>query len=195
MKHNEITAYQQHLNSFLDLYTRGIELWAKAGEVLVAMLDENPNACEDIIKACPRLNPEILGRFEQMGRKTLHPRLLVESSSGFDRLAKMPLSVQTRHLEEPIPMVVETEKGTDVLMVHARNMTLAQAKQVFAGTHIRSEGEQRAWLVGQRAKNFTPAKSTNGEPPWRIRNGRVEFLAGCTMTAGELSAVLTQIIK
>lgn len=187
--------HQALVSQFLDLYTKGIEMWTKAGEALVALLESNPDAYELIIENCPHLNPEILGRFEQMGRKMIHPRLLVESSPGFDRLANLPISIQTRHLEDPIPLVVETPTGTDTLLVHARNMTTDQAKQVFASNHIRSEGEQKAWLVSQRSKKIRKTQPSGGDSPWKIKNGRVYFLSDCSFSPAELATLLAQVSR
>jgi hypothetical protein len=135
----------------------------------------------------------ILGKFEMMGRKVLHPQLLLGDSPGFEKLAQMPYSVQERFLQEPIPLVVETERGTDTLMVSAKNMTANQARQLFAKGRIRTEGEQKAWLIDQRAKNAKPAGSNI--PAWSIRGGRVVFTEGATLSAGELATIITQLTK
>ncbi len=181
------------IDQFITLFQQGVDAWIKAGEILVQLVEEDPHTYDYIIQRCPTLNAGILGRFEQMGRKTLHPQLLLTASPGFDKLRKLPFSMQERYLTEPVPIIVHTGTGTDVLLVEAKNMTKEQANQVFAPGRIRTEGEQKAWLMQQRSMAARPV-GTNVSP-WKIKGGRVEFQAGATLSAGELATIITQLTK
>jgi hypothetical protein len=161
--------------------------------MLVEMVEEDPHVYDYIIQQCPTLNAGILGRFEQMGRKILHPQLLLSASPGFSKLSKLPFSMQERYLSEPVPIIVHTENGPDVLLVETKNMTKEQANQVFAPGRIRTEGEQRAWLMQQRSNAAKPVGSNVA--PWSIKGGRVVFVAGATLSAGELATIITQLTK
>jgi len=179
------------INAFVDFYKQGVNAWIQAGEVLVKMVDADPHAYDYIIQKCPSINPMILERFEQMGRKTLHPQLLLNNSAGYSKLQRLPFSLQERYLDEPIPLVVHTETGTDVLLVKAREMTKEQANQAFATGRIRTQGEQKAYLIQQQsnaAKNVTPAIQT----PWKIKGSKVE-INGVLFTRKELQAILAQM--
>lgn len=190
----KITKQQnQRIQEFAALCQQGVDAWIKAGEILVELVEDDPQVFDKIIEMDPRMNAGILGRFEQMGRKVLHPQLLMSDAPGFEKLAQMPYSVQERFLNEPIPLVVETDHGTDILMVSARNITTTQARQVFGKGRIRTEGEQKAWLMDQRSKKAKPA-GTN-IPAWTIRSGRVFFNEGATLSAGELATIITQLTK
>jgi hypothetical protein len=178
---------------FIALFKQGVEAWIKAGEILVRLVEDDSHAYDYILKQCPQINAGILGRFEQMGRKTLHPQLLLTSSPGFSKLQRLPFSLQERYIEEPVPLVVHTDDGTDILLVQAKNMTKEQASQCFGQGRIRTEGEQKAWLMQQRSNNARPVKSS--EPAWRIKGGRVVFREGASMSAGELATIIAQLTK
>lgn len=190
---NKLTHQKQQITEFVALFQAGVDAWIKAGEILVEMVEADPHVYDYIIRECPSLNAGVLGRFEQMGRKNLHPQLLLTASPGFDKLRKLPMSMQERYLKEPVPIIVHTENGTDVLLVDAKNMTKDQASQVFAPGRIRTEGEQKAWLMDQRSKSAKPA-GTNA-PAWAIKGGRAVFREGATLSAGELATIITQLTR
>jgi hypothetical protein len=191
----KLTSQTTRINSFIDLFKVGVDSWIKAGEILVELVEEDPHAYDYIIQQCPQLNAGILGRFEQMGRKSLHPQLLLTSSPGFARLQKLPYSLQERFIEEPIALIVHTEQGTDVLLVKAKDLTKEQAAQVFAPNRLRTEGEQKAWMIQQQSNAARSTPSTNTTAAWRIKGGRVEFTAGASLSAGELATIITQLTK
>lgn len=187
---NELNA---KIDQFITLIQRGVDAWVEAGKILVEMVEDDPMVFDAIIRKAPHINAGVLGKFEQMGRGILHPNLLLSFTPGHEKLAKLPLSMQTRYLEEPIPLLVETENGTDVLLVKAKDMTAEQARQVFASNRLRTEGEQKAWLIDRRSKEAKPVGGNVSA--WRIKGGRVEFTAGATLSAGELATIITQLTK
>ena len=125
----------------------------------------------------------------------LHPQVLLTSSPGFARLQKLPYSLQERFIEEPIALIVHTEQGTDVLLVKAKDLTKEQAAQVFAPNRLRTEGEQKAWMIQQQSNAARSSPTTNTAAAWRIKGGRVEFTAGASLSAGELATIITQLTK
>ena len=179
----------QKINQFITLFKEGVNAWIKAGEILVELVESDPHTYDYIIQECPQLNAGILGRFEQMGRKTLHPQLLLTASPGFAKLTKLPFSMQERYIEEPIPIIVHTDEGTDVLLVQAKNMTKEQASQVFAPGRIRTEGEQKAWLMQQKSNSARPVTSSK---PWSIKGSKI-IINGLEFTRKELTAILAQM--
>jgi len=183
----------QKIGEFIEAYQKGVDAWVKAGEILVEMVEEDPDAFQKIVEKCPSINIGALYMFEQMGRKMLHPRLLLSDSPGYQKLATMPLSIQERYVDEPIPLVVETDNGTDILLVKAREMTKSQANQVFRNGRIGTEGEQKAWLIDRASRNAKPVGSNICA--WKIKAGRVEFQSGATLSAGELATIITQLTR
>lgn len=187
------TAQSEKILQFIALFKQGVEAWINAGGLLVELVEDDPHVYDYIIQQCPTLNSGVLGLFERMGRKLLHPQLLLTNSPGFSKLQRLPYSMQERFIEEPIPLIVHTGDGTDVLLVKAKDLTKEQANQVFAPNRLRTEGEQKAWMIQQRSNNARPV--TTNAPAWKIRNGRVEFLTGATLSAGELATIITQLTK
>lgn len=166
-----------------------------AGQILVELVDEDPNAYDRILEKSPMMTPEILGVFERIGRGVLHPPLAMDASPGGSRLKLLPVSVQKKHECAPVEVVVKKMDGSyDTLMILPKNMTRAQSKLAFARDHIRSVGEQRAILADEETKK-APVLPKKGESPWRIRGGRCEFVAGATLSAGELAVILSQITR
>jgi hypothetical protein len=193
MKKMTLAVKDQKIREFASLCQQGIDAWIKAGEILVELVEDDPHVFDKIISVDPRMNAGILGRFEQMGRRVLHPQLLLSDAPGFERLSQMPYSVQERFINEPIPLVVQTGSGTDILLVSAKNLTSNQARQVFGKGRVRTEGEQKAWLMDQRARKAKP--SGTNIPAWTIRGGRAVFAEGATLSAGELAVIITQLSK
>jgi hypothetical protein len=186
-----LTNQQAQIDQFIALFKEGVEAWIKAGEILVHMVEEDPYIYDYIIAQCPTLNAGILGRFEQMGRKTLHPQLLLTASPGFAKLQKLPYSMQERYIEEPVPIIVHTDEGTDVLLVKAKDMTKEQASQVFAPGRIRTEGEQKAWLMQQRSNNARNVPEA-AQVPWKIKGGKV-IINGVEFTRKQLHVILAEM--
>lgn len=188
------TLTQKETNSkikqFIDLFKQGVDAWIKAGEVLVDLVENDPHSYDYIIQQCPQLNAGVLGRFEQMGRKTLHPQLLLTASPGFSKLQKLPFSMQERYIQEPIPVIVHTADGTDILLVQAKNMTKEQAAQAFASDRLRTEGEQKAWMMQQASNAAKPAQRAG--KPWTIKGTKV-IINGIEFTRRELAGILAQM--
>lgn len=196
MNNEQLTVLKSELlnnkmEEFIQLYKQGVAAWIRAGEVLLDMLKEEPHIFDLIIERFPNINAGILGSFERMGRHELHPQLLISNSPGHGRLAKMPFSVQERYLEEPVPLLVETESGPDTLLVMTRDLTSNQARQVFAKGRIRTPGEQRAFMMEQRSLAAKPAGGTM--MPWSIKHGKVEFRDGVVLSRTELMSILVQL--
>lgn len=186
-----ITQINKQLDRFVELYIKGSESFVQAGEILVELVDQDPHTYDYILRKFPKLNPTVLSKLEQMGRKTLHPQLLFNNSGGYAKLQRLPYSLQERYIDEPIPLVVHTESGTDILLVKAREMTRDQANQAFGTGRIRTEGEQKAYLIQQdsiTARNVTPAMQT----PWKIKGSKVE-INGVIFTRKELAGILAQM--
>ena len=159
------TTQNEKIAEFVTLFQHGVDAWIKAGEILVELVEDDPHVYDYIIQQAPSLNAGVLGRFEQMGRKSLHPQLLLAASPGFAKLQKLPYSMQERFIDEPIPLIVHTDGGTDVLLVKAKDLTKDQATQVFGSNRLRTEGEQKAWLIQQRSNSI---RTVGDAQPWRL---------------------------
>ena len=184
--------HDQLIKEFASLYQQGIQAWTRAGEIIVQLVDSDPHAFDWIIAEYPDFNPTILSRFEKIGRKLVHPKLFLSSAPGTKKLQNLPYSVQEKLLDEPVPLIVETDNGVDVLLVKVKDMSKDQADQCFAADHVRTEAEQRAWIIDRRAsaaRNVTPEVT-----PWR-KAGRdaIEFTKGAKLNRKQIMAILMQL--
>lgn len=180
------------INEFLHHFREGVEAWKKAGTILVDLVESDPHVYDYITRECPSMTPGILDTFERIGRGQILPTLAMDSSPGVTRLKRLPISAQSRYETEPVPLIVETDDGPDVLLVKVRDMTKSQAAQVFGPGRLRSEGEQRAYLMERRSNAAKPVNKV--EKPWKIVGGKLN-VQGVVFTAGDLASILTQMTK
>ena len=183
------------VKQFVKLFWEGVDAWTRAGVLYVEMLEKSPGVADEIIAQCPDISRAVLGRFEEVGRKSLHPKLLVMDGPGPSRLRMMPYSVQLRHIESPLEMLTCRNGNSDTLLVHVRELSSEAAKQVFAVDHVRSLAEQRNYIESTAAltkERKKTAKEDVREIPWVIegRGKRVRIDAPCVMSRQEVGAIL-----
>lgn len=178
------------IDQFLSFFKEGYDAWVKAGEVLVELIDNDPSAIDTILDRYPDINAGILRQFERLGRKQLHPLLLLESTPGESRLSRLPYSEQVRHIDKPVEIIVETDAGPDTMSVQTKHLTRLQADQVFAKDHVRSLAEQRAWLMDRRERSVTDALQTH---PWRIVGKNQVEVAGVRLTRKQVLEILKEL--
>lgn len=187
-----VTEFNQGIKGFIDLFKQGVEAWRKAGALLVKLIDSDPHAYDYILAECPSLNANILSRFEDMGRGKLHPNWLISNAHAANKIQRLPYNLQEQLLDQPVPMVVHTDNGTDILLVQAKNMTQQQANQVFATGRIRTEGEQKAWLVEQESKQMKNVSPPQPSQLYTIKGGKV-IINGVEFTRKQLTGILLQL--
>jgi hypothetical protein len=177
------------IEEFIQLFRIGYEAWVKAGKILADMLDEDPTIIDQICDEYPEIPPKLLRGFERVGREGMDPRLLIATDGLTSALAKMPPSQQKRYLDgEPVKVVVETETGTDTLLVKVKDLTREQREQALDEMGNVSESRQKAWLADRREKALiAPIVETHAR---LVAGKKVE------LPAGRYSAKqLRQIIK
>jgi len=182
------------IDEFSRCITDGINSWIRAGELVIEILAENPNAVDDICRAVPGLPRDVVYRFEAIGRRDVHPQLLLSAAPGIRKLATMPYSVQCQFVSNPVPFMVETEHGVETLLVNVNNMTGDQCRQAFGASSVRGIPEQRAWIESEKRK----AVAASMEPelvPYSIVGNRVTFRRGCTVTKREMKQILEMMSK
>lgn len=166
---------------FGELLRQSLNAFSEACRVYVNDIDRDPALAAVYRTSYPDIPPRSWQGFEAVGRGVLVPQLLWAEGPGPRALTKLPMSTQTRLLNEPVELL--TVDG-DTLMVDVKAMSAAQARQVFASSHVRSLGEQRAWLETQRK----PADPKG--LPYRVRSGRLEVFRPVTFTRAELQRLL-----
>ena len=181
---------KQQINAFAACIVDGIESWVKAGEIVAELLAADPDAIDDICTAIPGLQRDVVYRFEAIGRKEIHPRLLLSDAPGIKKLASMPYSVQEAYIDNPISVTVACNGNADVLLVKAESLTSDQCRQVFAKNHVRDAGEQRAWIESERQKKSIASESPE-VLPYSVVGGKVTFRRNCTITKREMKQILS----
>lgn len=164
------------------LITEGINKWIEAGDILCRYLDNGGSLSEAAEQS--GLTEDVLVRFEQIGRKQVHPKLLASPSIGMRSLSTCSYSVQEKYIDEPVRVM--TDSGA--LLVEVGNLTSYQCRQVFKGGHVRNEAEQKAWIESERAKKST--KDEISHLPYRINGKEIVFTRNTVVTRRELQRIL-----
>ena len=109
---------------------------------LVKALHSRPKLAREI--AALGINPLLVVRLEKLGRKQLHPDLVLATSPGALRLGVCVPSEQDLLLENGAE-VLTADNDSRRIPIH--ELTADQAKQVFVNGHVRTLAEQRSWLA------------------------------------------------
>lgn len=180
------------LNSFVELIAQGIACWQKAGEIVVELIDEDGMTVEDVAAASQYLTCDIVGRFEQMGRKQLLPSLLTADYPAAKYLARLPYSEQERLAAGQVELLLLNNGNVEILKCQTQNLTSQQCRQVFHRGAVRDPGAQRAFLESERER-LSIAAVEPVRSPYVIRKGKVFFNCACELTATELKRILKDL--
>lgn len=174
----------------------GVLRWVKAGQILVEILDSDPEGLEKVQDAYPTISRVVLAQLENVGRGVLHENLLTLSGVGSQALKRMPYSDQKKYINDPLEVYIERDGSSDILLVKLENLTGSQVRQVFAKDHIRSRGEQRAWIESEKMKRDMDRLPKVEKSPYTIcRDGTVVFSEGVRMGVSELGRLIAEISK
>jgi hypothetical protein len=191
----QLTKTQNKIEQFAELINKGIESWLEAGKIVAEAIDEDPDFADKVCQKFPHITPEMVLRFEQIGRKKIHPHLLLHDGPGMRKLRCLTYDQQERLLKSGIPVLVHRgESDWDTLNIDPRNINSAQCRQAFNsdGT-IRSQASQRAWIEEQ--KLISEPIKVQCDTPWRIVSGKIVIVEPCTFTTQELSSILSKALS
>lgn len=173
MKTTQVTVVDPRVARFAECVGGAVEMLEEAGRIYVELLETNPNAKRDIAAAVPGIDQRSLDVFEKIGRKQLFYRLQLSACPGVKALARCPYSDQVLFWEKPVDLLIVKDGKPEELKVHVTAMTPEQVKQVFDRGHIRTIGEQRAWL--ESAKRVAPSTKFKGSKDYEVRRNLVKF--------------------
>lgn len=185
------TLTNNRISQFAQLLKDGIEAWVKAGEILVQFIDEDGGEVREIMETHPWITCDVLNKFERIGRKQLMPGLLIADTPGERRMIGLPYSQQEKYSIEPVELLVMVNGKPGTLNVPVKNLTAAQAAQVFSGQGVRTTAQQRAYMLDKETKTTFPKLETFAA--YKITKGFVHFTERCTLNAKELSEILSRI--
>lgn len=168
------------------LITEGIEKWIEAGNILCAFLDDGGSMEAAVDKT--GLSSDILSRFEQIGRKQIHPRLLASTTPGMRALSLCTYNTQEKYIDSPVEVLIANSQ--DVLLVKIDNLTPYQCRQVFCRGHVATLPEQRAWIESEKTKTIDKKPETL---PYSIVGRKITFRRGTVITVAEMKKILGAI--
>jgi hypothetical protein len=176
------------VKEFRDALTQGIEGFTRAGEVYVEAVDANPKHGEVFREEFEgQVSASSWALFEKVGRKCLHPQLIVGGGPNANKIRRLPYSVQERVFAgERFELLVS---GGEHILVDVREATKEQAEQLVGDDHIRTLSEQRAWMEAQK----TLAEAEPEVMPYVIAGGTVTFRKGVKLTKQEVRRILAEI--
>lgn len=176
------------VETFCELFRKGYEAWVEAGKVVAAALESDPDFADKVHASHPEISLDTVYAFDRLGRRELHPKLLISDSPGAKKLRRLPYSVQEKYAEAPVAMLIKNENGWDTLNVSVFNLSPEQASQVFDGEGIRNEAAQRAWLESKSTKSFIQV-----DEPYRVSGRKLIVIQPCQFTAGQLARLLADM--
>lgn len=184
----QITKQNDTIEQFYTLIMQGVAAWTKAGELVAKACEEDDDFPAKVNAAHPEITEEFVLVFERVGRRLVHPKLLMDDSPGVEKLRSLPYAEQEKWMTCPVPLLVRAAKGWETLRTPVRNLTQMQARQVFARHCVRSEGEQRAWLEGQSALKSVPA-----DDAFRVVGGKLVVMHPTTLTRKQVAQCLAMM--
>ena len=175
-----------------DLIFGGLNMWVKAGEMLVEMIDNDSSAIKKLCKANPKLTRPMLNKFEQIGRKVYDPRLLLRNCAGYTKARRLPYSTQQDILKNKVKVAVSSA-SSDHRLVDVGEMTPEETRIAFTSEGVRSITEQRSFLKSQEKPKGI--KRSESSPDYIINKGRVTFRHDVTLDVAGLAAILSQMTR
>ena len=190
MTDTTITIFQspeQAADAFVQVFRNAEEAFILAGSIYAKAIGQfGPATREVFASKYPKMSASTWRRLESVGVGALDARLLLGGSFGACCARRLPSHSQKEVLDNGVNVLVA---GGDILRVKLDALTSDQAKQVFAGDHVRDPGAQRAWLESRKTPD---APATEG-PAATVKNGKVHVSRPCTMTRLDLARLLAEM--
>jgi hypothetical protein len=193
MNNDTAVTITSRIADFREALQSGIEGIVRAAEIYVAALDADPRDADRFRDEFAEWVPAAAwSQFEAVGRKWMHPRLLMGGVSDRKKSAiikKLPYSTQERVFKrERFQLLTASGEKLEVDILEA---TPEQAEQLCNGTSIRSLSEQRVWIESQVVKER--AEEPEDSLPYTVTDGRVTFRRRCVLSRAELKRLLLEM--
>lgn len=176
------------ISRFISLFQQGYEAWVEAGKVVASEIDKDPEFPDRVHEHHPEVGVDTVLAFDRLGRRELHPKLLISDSPGAKKLRRMPYSIQEKHVSEPLPLLIRNENKWETLSVNVFNLTSDQANQIFDGDSIRTPSAQRAWLEDRSARSIILT-----DEPYRVTGRKLIVMQPCQLSSKQLARILADM--
>jgi hypothetical protein len=179
----------QVLSEVRQIYTaakESVEALTQVGERWVKIIDSTPNVYEIIQKELPEIPISALQTIELIGRRKLHPRLLMDNSWGAKKLAELPYDRQEEYIEKPVPVVIHRGETMVTEFKRVNQLTRNEADRVFNSKRLREPREQIEMIV-----NHATAAEKVKKLRYHIDGDAIEFYAASRFSRAELEKILS----
>lgn len=182
----------ESISKFQKAFRAGIEGIVEAAEVYVAAIDDNPaNADKFRDHFADMIPPSAWANFEAVGRKWMHPRLLLGGVADRKKnsiIKKLPYSTQERVFNrERFPLLLDNGHTLEVDLLEA---TPEQAEQICDGSTVRPVSAQKAW---KESRAVVEKEEKSESLPYTIKDGKVCFRRNTTLSRTELKRILAEM--
>ena len=187
------------ITAFSEALAAGLDGIVKAGEIYVEALDESWENASKFQKAFEdKLPASAWKQFEAVGRKWMHPRLIMGGMTDrrkANKVKKLTYGTQERVFNrEKFPLLIA---GGDSLETDLMEATPEQVAQLCDGSNIRSLSAQKAWLeeraLRREERAFREQHKQTETLPYVIGKGKVVFRRGTTLTRPEIKRLLQEM--
>jgi hypothetical protein len=180
---------RSYFTEFKKAFQQGIDGIVHASEIYVRALDVDPRNADKFKEHFADYIPASAWQgFEAVGRKWMHPRLLLGGVADRRKNAaikKLSYAAQERVFRHELFPVVVDNRVEDVDLLNAPAEVV---EQVCDHSGIRSVEEQNAYLKGLSVVRPLPKKL-----PYIITNGKIYFSQSALMTKEELQAIIAEM--
>ena len=147
-----MTCTSERAGRFADLMRDGMNAIVRACEVYaeeVSMSDDEGKAFRALF---PSIDAETWTTFEMVGTGAWDERMIdIPGGMACTAMRRLPRSAQATVFDDGVDLLVSDGKGGySPLKVRLRALSRNQVYQAFAENHIRSLGEQRAWIEARK---------------------------------------------
>ena len=177
---------------FHSAFTAGLEGIAEAARIYVESIDADPaNKLRFLAHFDGQVPPTIWKSLEKVGRKQIHPQLLLGVVGNATDIKRLPYSEQEKVINGD-PLILLTDRGEQI-NVDLRTAPKTVVNQLVASDHVRSLAEQKLYLLGLAKIEAADAKVQTVSMPYNVKGSKIYFTKHCVLTKKELGALWNQM--
>ena len=178
-----------NVDRFVTVLQQGYSNIEEAARIYVETIDSAPDSKQKFMERLPSFPSGLWLTLEGIGRKVIDSRLLFSGGSIVGKLRRLPFSEQKKTLDDGVQLLTAER---DAILVKLEHMDSDQLDQVFAKDHVRSLGEQRAWLESRSEDRVDPQQA---ESPYAIKRGCLVVYKPTRIPRNELARLLYECGK
>lgn len=163
------------IKEFLGNLDLGFSFIQKAGEQLVKMKAANFDVFDDILEECDWLTRDMLETILLIGRREIHPRILLLPRHVYTKIVGLPYEEQERIATQGVAVPVEPTVAREAnlrreeaeLFKNAKDLSRAESARVWGG-HNKQEftpaSPKMELKLNGESVELAPASATNRKP-------------------------------